>query len=144
MKKYPLIRKIYLYLFALIGLILLTIGSVRFLDMGLKTFIFTKADEEQQIYRTQPLPIDYQTKEVKEIQDKKGLTDEERNAIKQWIKEYKTWKEKLSKFDYIAAKRQRDASLNLSLIFVGLPLYLYHWAVIKRETKEEENDGKRV
>ena len=37
---YPLIRTIYLYLFALLGLALLTIGGVRFVDMGLKAFVF--------------------------------------------------------------------------------------------------------
>ena len=44
MNKYPLIRKIYLYLFALIGLVLITIGCVRLVGLGLKTYIFTKAD----------------------------------------------------------------------------------------------------
>ena len=43
---YPLIRTIYLYLFALLGLVLLTIGSIRFVDMALRAFVFTKADQE--------------------------------------------------------------------------------------------------
>lgn len=44
MNKYPLIRKIYLYLFALIGLVLITIGSVQLINLGLKVYVFTKAD----------------------------------------------------------------------------------------------------
>ena len=43
---YPLIRTIYLYLFALVGLALLISGSVRFVNMGLKAFVFTKAEQD--------------------------------------------------------------------------------------------------
>ena len=43
-KHHSLVRTIYLYLFALVGLALLTIGAVRFVAMGLKAFVFTKAD----------------------------------------------------------------------------------------------------
>ena len=54
MGKHSLIRTIYLYLFACLGLVLLTIGGVRFLDMGLKAFVFTKAEQEQR-YDAKPL-----------------------------------------------------------------------------------------
>lgn len=67
-KPRSLIRTIYLYLFALVGLALLTTGTVRFVDMGL------------------------------------------------------------------------DASINLAMILVGLPLYLYHWQIIGRETRGEEQE----
>ncbi len=103
MEKHSLIRTIYLYLFACLGLVLLTIGGVRFLDMGLKAFVFTKAEQEQR-YGTKP-----------------PLSDE-------------------PEVSYVTAKRHEDASLNLSLILIGLPLYLYHWRTIKKETKEKKED----
>ncbi|GAG22415.1 unnamed protein product, partial [marine sediment metagenome] len=53
-KHHPLVRTIYLYLFALVGLALLTIGAVRFVDMGLKAFVFTKAEELQRLYEAMP------------------------------------------------------------------------------------------
>jgi len=40
--KYHLIRKIYLYTFSLVGLVLVVIGGVRLVGLGLKTFVFTK------------------------------------------------------------------------------------------------------
>lgn len=133
MKHYPLIRTIYLYLFALLGLMLLIIGGVRFVDMGLKAFVFTKAEEEQRLMYEQPLSVPYPVQRIEEIQDEEGLSEEEKATIKQWLADYKEWKEKRSKIDPITARRHRDASLNLALILIGLPLYLYHWQIIKRE-----------
>jgi len=139
MRKDSLIRTIYLYLFACLGLVLLTIGGVRFVDMGLKVFVFTKADEEQRLYRIQPPSPAYPVVKMEEVQDDEELTEEERTAIRQWLEEYKAWQEGESKVDYLASRRHRDASLNLSLILIGLPLYLYHWITIKRETKNKKD-----
>jgi len=58
MKKHSLVRTIYLYIFALLGLVLLIIGGVNFLNMGLKAFIFTQAEEEQRLlYKEMPVPF---------------------------------------------------------------------------------------
>ena len=113
MKKNSLIRTIYLYIFACLGLVLLTVGSVGFLNMGLKAYVFTKAEDEEKMYRVS-VPT-------------KGLTEE--NGEEQEIVE----------INYIASRRHRDAAMNLSLILIGLPLYLYHWTLIKKETKQKES-----
>lgn len=113
MRKDSIIRTIYLYIFALLGLALIIIGSVRFLDMGLKIYVFTKADQELRYdYRVPPPKIEGEG-DVAECP------------------------ELISNDDYITSRRHRDASINLSLILVGLPLYLYHWGIIKRESKEK-------
>ncbi|MBI2463406.1 hypothetical protein HYV57_00420 [Candidatus Peregrinibacteria bacterium] len=141
-----IIRTLYLYTFALIGLILMTVGSVQMVDMALKTFIFTKADEEQRIWYsepTKPYPYEKYTDEnteekLADILKTERLTIEEKNEIKAWLKEYKDWKERKSKIDPVIAQRQRDASNSLAMIIIGLPLYLYHWSVIKKESKKIE------
>jgi len=138
-KQHSLVRTIYLYLFTLIGLMLLTIGGVRFVDMGLKTFIFTKAEEEQSLLYRQP-PLLYSIEKVEEFQDKESLSEEEKTAIKQWLADYKDWQERSLKINYIDSRRQRDASSNLAMILVGLPLYLYHWGIIKREVRKQEKN----
>jgi hypothetical protein len=135
---YPLIRTIYLYLFALVGLALLIIGTVRFIDMGLKAFVFTKADQQEHLYSKRP-PMPYQIDKVKEIaEDEKdeNLTEQEVILIKNWLAQYQEWQEESSKIDPIVSRRHRDASTNLSMIIVGLPLFLYHWRIIRRETKK--------
>ncbi len=138
-KQYSLVRTIYLYLFALLGLAILIMGGVRFVDMGLKAFIFTKAEEEQRLLYRQP-PLFYSIEKVEELQDEEVLSEEEKTAIKQWLADYKDWQERSSKINYIDSRRQRDASSNLAMILVGLPLYLYHWGIIKREVKKQEKN----
>ncbi len=140
MNHHSLIRTIYLYLFTLLGLMLLTIGGVRFVDMGLKAFVFTKAEEEQRLIYKQPSYIPYPVQRIEELQEEEGLSEEEKATIKQWLTDYKDWKERRSQIDPVTARRHRDASLNLALILIGLPLYLYHWRIIRMETKNKEED----
>ncbi|MEK7511939.1 MAG: hypothetical protein AAB575_02890 [Patescibacteria group bacterium] len=144
MEKHSLIRSIYLYLFALLGLVLLTIGTVRFLDMGLKAFVFTKADDEEFInYSMPPYKQDFVERNAatleKAASNKESvsvkLTSDEVLILNSSISEWKNWEEKRSKIDVKVSRRQRDASINLALMVVGLPLYLYHWFTIKKDTK---------
>ncbi len=135
MSKYSLIRTIYLYLFALLGLVLLTISGIRFLDMGLKAFIFTQAEQQQKIDYARPI-MPYSVEKLQSLESgEQGLTDEEKAQIRQMIQSYQEWQEQREKVDPITARRHRDASSSLAMILIGLPLYLYHWGVIKRETK---------
>ena len=128
--KKMLIRTIYLYLFALIGLILLVIGSVGFVNMGLKTWVFTKADQQRYLYEQ---PMIYPVAELEKARDNKDLTEADREEIRKIIDDYNERKERNAKIDVISAQRQSDAAQNLALIIVGLPLYLYHWMVIRRD-----------
>ena len=136
MNKHSLVRTIYLYLFALLGLVLLTIGSVRFVDMGLKTFVFTKADDQQRYYES-AMPMPYQLQRVEKLADDEELTDTEKEQIKLWLADYEKAKEKKENIDPVIARRHRDASMNLALILIGLPLYLFHWRIIRKEGRKE-------
>lgn len=94
------IRVIYLYLFSFVGLLIAVMGTIRLVDLGMKTFIFPKAD----IYT---IYVDDSMKSQEE-QMKRQLEDQERN-------------------------RQREFSSAISMIVVGVPLYLYHWKTINKE-----------
>jgi hypothetical protein len=139
LQKHSLIRTIYLYLFALVGLALLVVGVIRFIDMGLKIYVFTKADDptrisHQRYYYSGPIEIE----KIEMAQDSEELTEEEIEILKGFLADYKEWEEKESQVDYLISQRQKDASNNLAMIIVGLPLYLYHWRLIRKETKEKE------
>jgi len=142
--KHPLIRTIYLYLFALVGLALLITGSVRFIDMGLKMFIFTQAEAPEKIQQkfkcqyTLPMPIE----KIEGYQENEELTEEELTTLKNFLKDYEKCQEESEKIDYLTSRRQRDASTNLAMILVGLPLYLYHWRMIGKESKKREEEKK--
>ena len=137
MENKPVIRMIYLYIFALLGLVLIVIGGVRFIDMGLKAFVFTQADAEQRMMNMMPtcmpIPVEKYTAQI-EAGEKVEVTPEEKAMILQWSKDYKNWQDANSKIDYVTSQRHRSASLSMALILIGLPLYLYHWKLIKRES----------
>ncbi len=145
MNNNPFVRTIYLYLFALVGLILLIIGSVRFLDMVLKAFIFTQAEEEHRLSYMRPpmFPVGTPTiateseDGVLESKETITLSTQEKANIDRWIQDYNAWVERRAQVDPITARRHRNASINLSMILIGLPLYFYHWGVIKRETRKK-------
>ncbi len=112
MNNHPLIRQIYLYVCALIGLILVVVGAVRLVDMGLKAAIFTGADTYPVYPAAIPVPAGQNAPttagpspaEVQAYQDAQAATE-----------------------------RERTASTSIAFVLVGLPLYLYHWMVIKKE-----------
>lgn len=134
-QKHSLIRTIYLYLFALVGLALLITGTVRFLDMGLKAFVFTHAEDQEKIqrgyYSTPPISIS----RLENYKESEELNREEIVVLKEWLADYETWQAEEEKIDYLTSKRHRDASTNVAVLLVGLPLYLYHWRIIRREAK---------
>lgn len=109
------LRKVYLYLFAIIGLILVIIGSVSFVNLGLKKFIFTKSDYP--CYNAI----------VEKTVDGRTLSEAE---VKQSEEEQTKQCEEQRTSD-----KQRQASSALAQLIIGLPLYLYHWTVIKKENQ---------
>ena len=137
MEKRSTIRTIYLYIFAITGLVLLIIGGVRFIDMGLKAFVFTAADEEQRFYIKQPPMAIYPPEEMEDIKNGGELTANQKAAIGRWLIEYEAWEVQSAEIDPVTSRRHRDASINLAMILVGAPLYIYHWGAIRKDSKKQ-------
>jgi hypothetical protein len=144
MEKHPFIRAIYLYLFALTGLTLIVIGSVGMVNLGLRSFVFTKADDEDRLVYKQPSYPPFSIDKIGTIAEETDelLTESETTAIKSWLADYEKWQELESKRDYVGARRSREASQSIAMIIIGIPLYLYHWGIIKKDRKEKNNEGK--
>ncbi len=110
-----------MYLFALVGLVLITIGCVRLVSLALKTYVFKQAD----IYYEYPPYM----KPVPALEDAaRGTTTE---PTKEEIDEYQK-KQRTS-------NRQREAAESIAFILVGVPLYFYHWRVIQKEKTTESS-----
>lgn len=126
------VRTIYMYLFALLGLIFLSIGSIRLLDMGLRTWIFTEADSQERLREMPPVPAFARSRLESAAADGE-LTAEEREQVRMLLQDYDAWRERADLVDPVRARRHRDAASSLAMILVGLPLYLYHWRRIRQE-----------
>jgi len=136
------IRTVYLYLFALAGLMITVIGSTMLVNLALKTWIFTEADSNNYYVERPPSLMfdqDVQTVEaLKNCNENCQLTDIQLKQIDAWLTDYQWWLEnsKKDQVDYQKRERQQQASTALSMIIIGLPLYLYHWGVIKNDRKK--------
>jgi len=124
------IRTIYLYLFSIIGLVLLVIGSVGLVDLALKTWVFTNAESESRMYAMQ-LPQPWSLEKASSLSEDSELSAEDREAISNWLNDYSAWEENNKNYDPL--KSQRQAASNIAMILIGLPLYLFHWRIIKKE-----------
>lgn len=112
------IRRVYLYLTSLIGLVLILIGSVQLLNLGLKTFIFTKADDQYYYGACErPVMAEPAAKPVPEFD--KDECEKQRSQER-------------------GARRQNQAANSIAFILVGAPVWLYHWGKVKNE-KDETN-----
>lgn len=139
------IRTIYLYLFALVGLAVLVIGVGQLVDLGLKVFVFKYADANQYQYDySKPVSLTYdmelsKVENLSECGADCNLTESQLEQIDNWLADYKIWQAEqnnVEKIDYRRQSRERQASRAISLILIGLPLYLYHWTVIKKDRKQ--------
>lgn len=110
------VRKVFLYLFAVIGLILVIIGAVTLVDLGLRTYVFKKADRSYCSYigiaSVAPEKPTGEERTPAQIEEEKARCEEQRTA-----------------------DRQRQASTATAQIIIGLPLYLYHWNRIRKENQ---------
>lgn len=102
------LRLLYLYLFSFVGLMIVVIGSIQLVDLGLKTYVFKNADR----YPFYPMTVPKDDPGYISIEDQKKQQDEQVNQ-----------------------QRQQQFVTSISMLMVGLPLYLYHWQTIKRESK---------
>jgi hypothetical protein len=125
----------------MVGLVLIIIGTARFVDMGLKTYVFTLAYEQEKTnYDRAVIAPEFLERKVAAVSDSAttvSLTEEEFNKVQYLLEDYKQWEERQAEIDPVLSRKHRDASINLSLILVGLPLYLYHWLTIRRELKNK-------
>jgi len=106
--------------------------------MALKVFVFHQADAPenlQQQYQyycpSGPFPVS----KLEIAKTSTDFTTDERQQIKDWLANNVKCQNEAQKINYLASQRQKQASQNLAFILVGLPLYLYHWRLIKKETK---------
>ncbi|MBU1018793.1 MAG: hypothetical protein ABII07_01720 [Patescibacteria group bacterium] len=114
-----IIRNIYLYTFSAVGLIIFITGAIGLLNVCMKTYVFPLAHYEEYYYdscyegkyRLAPDTTELTEEQTAECEEEREVSDSD--------------------------ARKRDLAIGVSQIFVGTPLWLYHWTVIQRRKKED-------
>lgn len=112
------------------------VGAVNFLEMGLKVYIFTQADQERIMTHTRPsMPHSLEKADIESIKETGELTEEQERKVERWLENFQRWEEERAKSDPVNSRRQQQAARNLALLLVGAPVFLYHWRMVKKENE---------
>ncbi|HBO16867.1 MAG: hypothetical protein UR69_C0001G0171 [Candidatus Moranbacteria bacterium GW2011_GWE2_35_2-] len=132
--KAKLIRTIYLYLASLISLLFVAIGAGRILNTALKYYVFPKAEKGGYSQCDVQPPIYALDKSNLE----RVATDDQKIQLENLLRDYEQWKKGNSGDECYSQERQKNVVDALTMLIVALPIFGYHWNVIKKEKKKEE------
>lgn len=129
------IRQIYFYAATLIFLIMSTVATISLLNLGLKTYVFTKADQaygmkcdETGMTYYEPRPV-MPPDAAKDGSAAPSLTAEEKAQRKADCEK--------GLADQKSAERQRDLVQWLSMLLVAGPLFWIHFKWVQKERETE-------
>lgn len=120
------IKSIYFYLVSFVALMMVVFSTADIINIALKTWVFTAADKDMYAYPravcevpapaipTDPKAVPAPTKAECEKQNEDNIKQQEASRI---------------------AQKQRDVVRDISMIVVGIPLFLIHWRILR--SKEE-------
>lgn len=133
--KGKLIRTIYLYLASLISLIFVAAGAGNLLNTGLKAAFFPEA-EKKSYYECTAQPPVYGCESLKDS----AKNETQAKEIDALLKDYDNWKKENSGQPCISAARQNRIVDALTMLIIAIPIFLFHWNIIKKEKAEKEEN----
>lgn len=120
-----IIKNIYFYLVSFVALMMVVFSLADLINTALRTWIFTKADYYDYSY-TVPACDPLASKTMDTSTPK--LSAEECAALQ-------AQNEKRQQ-DSQESQRQRDMVRDISMIVVGLPVFVFHWLAIRKREQE--------
>jgi hypothetical protein len=129
------VRIFYLYVVSLLSLIFLAVGIGNLANTTLKATIFKEAEKrDYSVCYSYP----YYVSSV-DLKNLEGLTANQNERIESMIRDYESWQERNTGEACYRSEREKRMVDSLTMILVALPLYIFHWAIIRREKRENEN-----
>jgi hypothetical protein len=129
------VRTFYLYVVSLLSLIFLAVGIGNLANTTLKATIFKEA-EKRDYNVCYNYPYYISSVDLKNLE---GLTVDQNEKIESMIRDYEAWQETNTGEACYRSERENRIVNSLTMILIALPLYIFHWAIIKKEKKENED-----
>ncbi|MFA5228535.1 MAG: hypothetical protein WC446_02135 [Candidatus Paceibacterota bacterium] len=127
------VRTFYLYTVSLLSLIFLAVGIGNLANTTLKATIFKDA-EKRDYSHCYNYPYYISSFEEKELS---GTTIEQQEKVEMMLRDYESWKKENTGESCYRSEREKKIVDSLTMIIISLPLYVFHWAVIRKEKREE-------
>jgi N-acetylglucosaminyldiphosphoundecaprenol N-acetyl-beta-D-mannosaminyltransferase len=131
--KIRIVRNAYLYIASLVSLIFVAVGAYILLNTAIKYYVLPKAEKGGYSRCNEQPPI-YDIENVKS-----ATTDEaKKEQFDQLIKDYENWKNNNTGEECYKADRQSNVADAITMIIIALPIFLFHWRLIRKEKEEKE------
>jgi len=130
---------IYYYIAALGTLVVSIVFASMLINTVLRTWVITDANKQygNEIYPTSAIAID--TQDVNAIvtcADSCEFTDEQVQLAEEWKSDYEAG----TKIQTAGNSWKSDFSRSIAGVLVTLPVFLYHWVFIRRESKKNKEE----
>lgn len=129
--KTKLIRYIYLYLVTAISIVMVIIASVGMINLVLDEYVFdVKSWEELDPIWECGEEGDYGVKQPVESEEALEMTEEEKEECLAEVTEQREMRH--------LNNLKRDLVDWIAMLLVAVPVYLYHWKLIKKDAKSKK------
>ena len=115
------IKKVYLYMVSLISLVILVIAGIMLINMALKAWVFTEADNA---YYYEPKLMCSESKNP----DGSVVPLDPNCSNPNYEQEQRDEEAKRR-----SAQRQSSAAQAVAMILVAIPVFFYHWKLARKE-----------
>jgi len=141
-KQHGVIRPVYFYFVSLAALLMFVIAGGMLINVGLKTWVIKSANQDVNTLKSVSSPVLYSdSSAIQSIIDcgsKCGLEQSTIDLASEWKSDYSEWEN--TAFN----NNQRQASGSIPFILLGIPLFWYHWSVVRKESKEKKEQGSQT
>lgn len=116
-----MLKKVYLYLVSLIALVMLIVACVSLINLGLRAWVFKQADNTTYNYSCPMVP-------ATPTNSANSTSDSSTNVG------CDTATQQQQAHAQLVSSRETESARDIALIIVGLPVFFYHWRLVRKET----------
>ncbi|MDD5040157.1 MAG: DUF5671 domain-containing protein [Patescibacteria group bacterium] len=139
------VRTAYYYFVSLAALVMTVVSVGMFLNLALKNWVFPSVGDAQRNSSQVTMGVDeYSISGVQSVVTcgaTCGLDTQTVSLAQQWIVDFNSWN---SSIDEANNNTDRQAAGIIPFILFGVPLFWYHWSVVRKESKERKNEQQAV
>ena len=113
------------------------------INLALKTWVFPSAGQADKVLESGIAPVAYgiEGESVASLVTcgaKCGLTQETVDLAGRWTTDYDSWQKEISR---TSNNTQRQAASAIPFVLIGIPLFWYHWRLVRRESQEKKENN---
>jgi hypothetical protein len=134
-------RGVYYAVASLGGLFMIVVGLFLSLQVVFSNFVFKSHPKVNPMMYSMP-PMPYEIKGIDGINARQDISKADKETISQWLKSYESWKWEVETqkntpvVESMEVGAKQSLSAGLSMLLIGIPIFLYHIRFVLRDEKK--------